>query len=197
MSELVDVFLQHEAALRRYLSRLLKRPQDVEDALQETFLRAFAASGAREIRAPKLLLFTVAKHVALNEVNRSWRKMNRSTEDFGGSDVFTDTGASHPVDVLDSRARLLHFARAIAELPPACRHVFWLRKVEGLKVMEIAARLGISGSAVEKHVASGLLKCSQYFRSIGIDPVDLMPIAADLDGLREGAGRSSAGGELE
>lgn len=197
MSELVDVFLQHEAALRRYLGRLLKRPQDVEDALQETFLRAFAASGVREIRAPKLLLFTVAKHVALNEIHRSWRRMSCSTEDFGGSDVFTDTGASHPVDVLDSRTRLLHFARAIAELPPACRQVFWLRKVEGLKVMDIAGRLGISGSAVEKHVALGLLKCSQYFRSIGIDPVDLMPIAADLDALRDGTYRSLLGADIE
>jgi RNA polymerase sigma-70 factor (ECF subfamily) len=123
--------------------------------------------------------------------------MNCSTEDFGGSDVFTDTGASHPVDVVDSRRRLLHFARAIAELPPACRQVFWLRKVEGLKVMEIASRLGISGSAVEKHVASGLLKCSQYFRSIGIDPVDLVPIAADLDGLRDGMNRFSAGSDFD
>jgi hypothetical protein len=46
-------------------------------------------------------------------------------------------------------------------------------------------------------VASGLLKCSQYFRSIGIDPVDLVPIAADLDGLRDGMNRFSAGSDFD
>ena len=67
---------------------------------------------------------------------------------------------------------------AVAALPPVCRQVFLLRKFEGMSAKEVASRMKISVSAVEKHVAAGILKCSRYLRELGYDPTEFGPAAA-------------------
>ena len=61
---------------------------------------------------------------------------------------------------IDARERLAILAGAVEELPPRCREVFMLRKVEGLDQAEIARRLGISRNMVEKHLRKALLVCA-------------------------------------
>jgi RNA polymerase sigma-70 factor (ECF subfamily) len=55
--------------------------------------------------------------------------------------------------------------RVVNGLPPKCRDVFVLRMIEGLSQFEIAERLGISVSTVEKHLARGLRQCKRDFAS--------------------------------
>jgi RNA polymerase sigma-70 factor (ECF subfamily) len=61
------------------------------------------------------------------------------------------------------------FAEAISALPPQCRRVFLLRKVQGLSQKDVAQRLGLSVSTVEKHLATGLVKCSEYLKLRGYE----------------------------
>ena len=49
--------------------------------------------------------------------------------------------------------------QAVSELPPRCRDAFILHKMQGLSYREVAENLGISQSAVEKHIAKGLMHC--------------------------------------
>ncbi|MGH8547062.1 MAG: sigma-70 family RNA polymerase sigma factor, partial [Methylococcales bacterium] len=62
-------------------------------------------------------------------------------------------------DWLAVRQKLEILDRAVAELPPKCRQVFLLRKVEQLSHAEIAERLGISRSMVEKHLHRAMMHC--------------------------------------
>ena len=59
------------------------------------------------------------------------------------------------------------FCRAVASLPAQCRKAFLMRKVYGMSHKDVAEQLGISISTVEKHVASGLLRCSTHLREGG------------------------------
>ena len=52
---------------------------------------------------------------------------------------------------------------AIDQLPHKCRRIFYLRKVEGLPLKEIAQKLGISTKTVEVQISIGLKKCKKYF----------------------------------
>jgi RNA polymerase sigma-70 factor (ECF subfamily) len=54
--------------------------------------------------------------------------------------------------------------RALAELSPLCRDSFMLRKLEGLSHPEIAERLGISRSLVEKHIVNAMKHCRVRLR---------------------------------
>jgi len=56
----------------------------------------------------------------------------------------------------EAKQRLERVVAALDELSPQCRRVFVMHKFEGLSHPEIAARIGISRSTVEKHMGTAL-----------------------------------------
>ncbi len=169
MSRILKIFLENEAAIRRFIGRYSANAQDIEDFTQETFLKGFAAEMRTEIRDPKAFLFKIAKHTALAEFRKNKRAPTDRLEDFGGAELILDEGQSTAIDDLDGRRKLAVFARAVAHLPPKCRKAFLMRRVDGLPYKQIAIRMNISVSAVEKHVTTGLLKCHAYFKERGFE----------------------------
>jgi RNA polymerase sigma factor (sigma-70 family) len=181
MSRILAEYHASKDALRRYLGRFFRRPQDVEDVLQEVFVRAYAAEARGPILLPKAYLFRAAKHVALNEIARRKNSATDSVEDFDDPDVVgsgTQPGVEQEVD---GRRQLALFANAVAALPSQCRKVLVLKKIEGLSQKEIASRLGIAESTVEKHLAKALLLTRDFMArrdtSFGIDTSAAEPLA--------------------
>ena len=171
MSQLLQAFIKHEAGLRRHLSRYITRNQDIEDLLQETYLKALAAEANYTIRAPKSYLFRVAKNLALNELTRKSNTSTEYIEDSASPDVLYDTDGINMDEVVAAKQQLGALARAISTLPPQCRRVLIMRRVEGLSFKEISQQLSISVSTAEKHSAKGLLKCAEFMQKLGHDPL--------------------------
>ena len=177
MSRVLHAYIEHEAALRRFLSRFLSRAQDIEDVSQEAFLKAFAAEATQPVLAPKAFLFRIAKNLALNERARF---VNSRTGPFDGGDegaAAVPSDAPSAEDQTMAREKLALFCEAISALPPQCRQVFLLRKVQGYSQKEIARRTGVSVSTVEKHIALGLVRCSAYLARHGYGRDDQEPDA--------------------
>lgn len=179
MSTILRAFLENEKALKRYLSRFFPRAEDVDDVAQETFLRAFAAEAGQVVIAPRAFLFRVAKNLALNEKARLSHSLTQPLGDSAETAVISSMHEPGADDQLDGKRKLALFAEAVADLPPQCRRVFLLRKIHGLSQREIAQRLGVSIGTVEKHIALGLLRTSEFL---------------ELKGYAVG-GRSKASGE--
>lgn len=170
MSEVFRIFEKYRRSLRRVVSRYAGSGVEVDDIMQEAFLRAYAAELKRGVEHPKAFVFKVARNTALGEIRRSANSPIEQTEDFESGVLFqhgTDNDASN---VLEGRRKLHAFTQAVMELPPRCRKAFLLRRMEGLTYKQIANRMGISVSAAEKHVAMGLLRCHQYLVASGYDP---------------------------
>jgi RNA polymerase sigma-70 factor (ECF subfamily) len=177
-SPITRAFRENEGAIKRLLARFLKRGSDVEDLAQETFLRAFAAEGAQDIVSPRAFLFATARNLALNEVQRSAHATTRSIEDFASPDVLGSDQEPSGDDQVYSRQKMLVFAEAVSALPEQCRRVFVLRKVQGLSQKEVAATLGVTESTVEKQVAAGLLRTSEFLRRRGFELPQRAPARA-------------------
>ena len=157
---LTRVFMESTPVLRNFLRRFLHRPQDIEDVVQETYLKAYAAEKVSDISHPKAYLFSIAKNIALSELTKKSTQITGYIEECK-NDLAIQSAPSVDSE-LEAQQSLGAYCDAIATLPEKCRRVFLLRRVHGLKQREIAESIGISVRMVEKHLKVGTLKCSEY-----------------------------------
>lgn len=162
-SGITKTFFEHNGFLRRFLRRYLRRDQDIDDVLQQAYLNVFTLEKAGgSIEEPKALLFQVAKNLALNELNRKSQRMTDFIEECQSVSVAELASATTVENELEAQQTLKLYWEAIAELPKKCRHVYILRKVHGLSHKEIAERMGITLSGVEKQLHIGMSRCREY-----------------------------------
>lgn len=140
------------APLRRYLARMLGNTAEAQDVAHDAYLRVYP-SVTQDPRHPEALLYTTARRLAINRLKR------RNIAPFARESANEETAASAAPGVAQqvmARQEMRLLEQAIAELPPGCRTVLLLRKVELLSHREIADRLGIAISTVEKQHARAL-----------------------------------------
>jgi len=156
----------HEPALRAWLRNQFPQLTDVDDIVQEAFARVLRARQRDAVQTPRALLFTAARHVAIDLLRRSKIVAFEPLMETPASPVY-DQGP----DVAESaahRQELEILTHAIQSLPDRCRQVLTLRKIYGLSQKEIAAQLGISEHTVEVHVANGMRRCADYLARHGL-----------------------------
>ena len=158
-SEVFSAFQENESIIRRFLRRFTSQQHDVDDICQETIMRALEAERSKSIHDPRAFLFGVARNVVRKDLDRKSRQLVDFINDFTPDQYLADQPTVE--EELDSDKRLEKFALAVASLPSQCQKVFVLKKMHGYSHKEIARKLGISISTVEKHAAAGLKRCSE------------------------------------
>lgn len=151
------IFQAHKGLVASVLRRFKLSQIDIEDLTQETILRALEAEKRTEIREPKRFLVGIAKNVARAELERRSKMTTNLLDDFDPDSYVSDEPAID--DAVDARRRMAAFGKAVAGLPPQCQKVFVLKHIYGASHKEIADKLDIAISTVEKHVALGLKRC--------------------------------------
>lgn len=140
--------------LRRYVASLLgDSSSDAPDIAHDAYLRTYAAMNAGKVTNPKSLLFTAARNLAFTYRTRRAQRMVPTD---GATLEAQATAEPATADLVADRDLRANLHEAILALPPGCRQVLVLRNLEGLSYNEIAARLGISLSGVEKQLQRGL-----------------------------------------
>lgn len=155
--------LPHEDMLRAWLRSRFPNGIDINDVIQEAYLRVLKARDKGEIRAPKAFLFATARNYALNTLRAaSVRGENRYTEieDF---DLMDDRAGV--AETIEHNQELEILTRAIQSLPDRCRQIFTLRKVYGMPQREIAKKLGLSTRTVNAQISIGINKCMAFVES--------------------------------
>lgn len=157
----------HEPSLKAYLRGSFPSVRDVDDVVQESYLRIWKARAARPIQSARAFLFKVARHVALDLVRRERISPIDLVRDFSQLTVLdeSDLGVAERVG-LQEKIRLL--GEAIACLPACCREIVILRKLKGIPQKEVAARLGIAEKTVEAQVSRGVRRCEEYLSKRGV-----------------------------
>ncbi|MFD1611957.1 RNA polymerase sigma factor [Sphingomonas tabacisoli] len=152
------LFEAHRAELLRFLTARTGDPAEAEDIAQELWLRAHRTD-AGPIANGRAYLFRVAHNLVLDQVRERNRRAQRDRSWHGAEYGETAPGMELPDYRTDAERGLIEreeaalLASAIGNLPEGARRAFRLHKIDGLSHAEVASRLGISKSGVEKHIA--------------------------------------------
>ena len=157
----------HENQLRAYLRGQFPSVRDVDDVVQESFLKIWKARAAVPIESARAFLFRIAQRLAIDVVRRARRSpidAERSADD-----LFVLDSGPNAAEALLTRETLQLLAQAIASLPPKERAVILLHKVNGLTQKEAAEKLNFPVRSVEKYTLQGLRRCQSFLSRHGIE----------------------------
>jgi len=74
-------FLEQQASLKAFISRFVRRPQDVDDIAQETFIRAIKAEKKNEIEFPRAYIYRIARNLAFEFLSKKHVKLTNYIDD--------------------------------------------------------------------------------------------------------------------
>lgn len=161
-SIILEAFFQCRSQLTGLISRIVP-PQDVEDILQETYLRASKLNKDRKVHNPPSLLRKIAKNLSLDYVKRAeYRLSGAFVEEDLPETADTDCAAVDPLNQAISDEEFSRFCLVVSKLTEQQRKVFILRKVLGYSQKEIAQYLSIAEGTVETHIARAMKHCAEH-----------------------------------
>ena len=151
----------YRSALRRYF-RKRAAADDVEDLVQEVFVNLQARRSDAAVENMQRFMFVVAAHVLARR-----RRRERRWRDFDDTDLASLREEASPERIFLARERLEGALKIIAGLTDRTRQVFLLHRFEEMTYQSIARQLGISVSAVEKHIMIALRALTSGVREQG------------------------------
>jgi RNA polymerase sigma factor (sigma-70 family) len=156
VSALETLYRQYSGWLGRALSsRFRSTPIEIDDIVQETYVRISRYDAEDAARHPKALLMRIAVNLARDH-------MRRNVVRGGLAPVDDHVASAQPVEA--EQHDLLVLKEVVLGLPPIYRDVFVLSRFTGLTYEEIASHVGLSVKAVEWRMSKALAMCTARMR---------------------------------
>ncbi|MFZ5746706.1 MAG: RNA polymerase sigma factor [Pseudomonadota bacterium] len=184
--------LPHEGSLCAWLRRRRLEPHEIDDVIQESYAILASRERLDDLVYPKAYLFRIAHSLVLRDANRARIVPFEPLGDMEESNQAVDPFSPERITI--AREELKRLATVIQSMPTRVRAAFVLRRVHGLSQREIAERMDISESTVEKHISKGLALVIERFGRHSGNGAAESPNEGNLGNIRLGAGpRDTAG----
>lgn len=162
---LEEAFDKNRKILSRFLFFRLGSRDEVEDVIQEAFLRLWRHRNTLCRTKLDALILVTARNIATDHL----RQRMRATRDLSHYNMEAEANAVDPLtperQVLGRETlRLLH--NVIEELPVKCRTAFVAYKLEGISYADIAQRMGLTESMIRKYVIRAVAHCTVRLREL-------------------------------
>ena len=167
-NRILTAFHECRDGLVRNLLKMCVRAEDVDDILQTTVLKALESNRTRQVVSPKSYLFVISRNLVFKSMSTRSQEIRAEVDD-----AIADVAAPDADERLYYRQKLKAFDEALKTLPARPRQAIVLRKFFGLSYKDIARKMGVSVSSVEKYVAQGTLRCRDVLRAKGYYPDDV------------------------
>jgi RNA polymerase sigma factor (sigma-70 family) len=173
------IVARYQRPLLHYCTRLLSQER-AEDAVQQTFVKAYAAmEGGEAIRKLRPWLYRIAHNTALNGLRDKALRHEPLDDRFGGRDL--------PDQAAEGHQELRTVLSAVQALPVRQRDAILLRELEGRSYEEIAGTLGVTGGAVRQLLNRA--RSSVRAAATAVTPVELLLRTPFVTAEGGGAGR--------
>ncbi|WP_226469373.1 RNA polymerase sigma factor [Luteimonas panaciterrae] len=155
LSQWNNVSLRYRTPLRGFFSKRVKDAAEVDDLIQEVFLHLIRRARGGPIEHVEQYVFQVAAN-ALRDWGRRRQVRDHDAHESFDEEIHQPVTDISPERVLLGKEAIKVVTAVLRGLPERTRDVFVLRALEKRKYAEIAAMMGISVRAAEKHMAKAL-----------------------------------------
>jgi len=142
-----------EASLMQFLNRNWRDSSEVEDFCQDVYVKVYEAARQEPPKSVRPFVFAIARNLLINKVKRAQIVPIETAADLDALNIAVDEPGAERSAI--ARDELRAVQSALERLPRRCREAVTLRKIEGLSMREIAARMGISLKTVDAHLVEG------------------------------------------
>lgn len=156
-----NVARRYTSILRGFFSKRVYEQDDVEDLVQDVFLRLIQRASGQPIEKVEQYIFQTAANVLRDRGRRRAARHQEAHESYDEDIHEPPHTELSPERVLLGRESVDRVAAALKDLPARTRDIFILRALEQHKYCEIARMLQISTRATEKHMAKALAHLSR------------------------------------
>jgi len=160
-----DEVYPHNDQLKAYLRGRFPGERDVEDVVQESYIRVWKARAASPIQSVKAFLFSVARNVVVDRHRRNRGEVEADVGSLAVQNVIDET--ANVVEAVGTLEKERLLAEALATLPTRGHDVVIFCKINGLSHDEAAQLLGISKRTVDEHLRRGMKRLGAELRKRG------------------------------
>jgi RNA polymerase sigma factor (sigma-70 family) len=143
-----------EATLMQFLRRSGRSKSDIDDLIQDIYVRVCESVEKQFPDPVRPFVFTVARNLLVDRVRREQVIPIEAVEDLDALNIAID--APSPEQTTIAREELRRVQAALDRLPRRSREAVLLRKVEGLSWREIGLRMGITEGTVNRHLTDAM-----------------------------------------
>lgn len=140
-----------------FLTGNLRCPEEAADLAQESFVRLLTLENPGVVRQPRAFLYRIARNLAVDSARKRQVRTRRLMDLMEFEE--TPSPERQPDEELEENQLYQALQDAIAEMPPRRREVFMLYRYGQLTQADIARRLGISTTMVERHLRKAMAHC--------------------------------------
>ncbi|WP_340314595.1 RNA polymerase sigma factor [Rhizorhabdus argentea] len=143
-----------EPSLTTFLRRHCSQGDEVADLRQEVYEKALRGASRSLPNQTAAYIFAIARNLLITRAKRARIIRFEFVADLEALPLHADVLT--PERYVSASQELARARAGLEGLPPRCREVMRLRKVQGMKVREIAEHLGIGIDAVEQQITRGI-----------------------------------------
>lgn len=158
------LYSAHRHALTSYANGIVGDHARAEDVVQEAWLRFVSAMSKGSLDEPVGYLYRIVRNLSVDCRRRMARERVVESEDLSQAESLPD-GLASPEIQASAREDLRRLVEVMEELPERTRIAIEMRRIDGCKLKEIAARLGVSVPAAYQIVAEGLAHCNRRLQA--------------------------------
>lgn len=151
---LAEAHAAYDANLRRFFTRRGVPRHDVDDMVQEVYLRLARQPGDLSVRSAEAFVITIAGNLLRDAYRRRGRRNPELSLEEEGR--YTPAAGEDPERSAEYLQHLQAADSVIGALRPATQRVFLGHRLRGQSYSELSRELGVSISMIEKHMISAL-----------------------------------------
>lgn len=156
-------YTRYYRELLGFLTARLRCPHEAADVAQDTFARVLAQEDPAAVRQPRAFLYRIARNLVVDSARKQFIRARHLVDLTEVEEA--PSAAPRPDRLVEEDQLRKALDHTILDMPPRRQEVFLLYRFAGLTQVDIAKRLDISTSMVERHLMKAMAQCRERLQS--------------------------------